>query len=81
MSMKLMRMKYNHDSEMPHGFYKGIQLKYVPAGYLLLIFESMYNNKKSDDYPLSEYIYNNISKLKLQKQNESASSGKIKNIT
>lgn len=57
-------MKYSHDSQMPHGFYQGKQLKEVPPGYLLLIYESLYNGKPSTDYPLSIYIHINIDQLK-----------------
>jgi len=49
---------------MPHGYHQGKMLKDVPPGYLLLIYESMYNSKPSSEYPLSEYIHANLSSLK-----------------
>lgn len=57
-------MKFNDDSAMPHGYHQGKQLKDVPPGYLLLIYESLYNSRPSTDFPLSEYIHRNIDKLK-----------------
>jgi hypothetical protein len=63
-----MMIVYNDNSQMPHGYHQGKLLKDVPPGYLLLIYESMYNSRPSSDYPLSEYIHSNLSRLKSQNE-------------